>query len=326
MDNQSIITSEHSNIKGLPNFQTSLSNSINNEQKYSLRKAVFENTVEIVCNGKYITPSGRTIIIPNIDIMCSGSTMYDRELSVVKNPDLCTPVQIKVVKTDCLDEAVKLRKLGLNPAVLNMANRKIPCAGIVQGRTQEDDLFRRTTLFHSLYQFYKNYKDLSPFLSTVDYAIEIRKEQYPMDVIHGGIYTPYATLFRKNEVCGYELMEEPVSISFISVAGIYKPETIPENSQVLAKEMVSITKEKIKIILRIGLINGHDSLVLGALGCGAFCNPPAHVAKLFNEIIHETEFLYGYKNISFAIIDDNNAYKAHNPEGNYIPFAREFLI
>lgn len=42
MDNQSVITSEHSNIKGLPNFQTSLSNSINNEQKYSLRKAVFE--------------------------------------------------------------------------------------------------------------------------------------------------------------------------------------------------------------------------------------------------------------------------------------------
>ncbi|MCE5224628.1 MAG: TIGR02452 family protein, partial [Porphyromonadaceae bacterium] len=260
MANQPVKTSEHSNIEGLPAFQTSLSKSIDNEQKRSLRKAVFENTVEIVCNGKYRTPSGRTIIIPNIDIMCSGSKMYDREFSVVKNTDLCTPGLINVVETDCLDEAEKLRRIGLNPAVLNMANRKIPCAGIVQGTTQEDDLFRRTTLFHSLYQFYKNYRDLSSFLSTVDYQIENRKEQYPMNVIHGGIYTPHATLFRKNEACGYELMEEPVSISFISVAGIYKPETIPGNSQKLTKEMVSLTMEKIKTILRIGLNNGHDSL------------------------------------------------------------------
>ncbi len=48
--------------------------------------------------------------------------------------------------------------------------------------------------------------------------------------------------------------------------------------------------EMIRTILRIGLSNGHDALILGAMGCEAFRNPPSHVAKLFHEVIIEPEF------------------------------------
>ena len=72
------------------------------------------------------------------------------------------------------------------------------------------------------------------------------------------------------------------------------------------------------------LRHGHDSLVLGALGCGAFCNPPSHIAKLFHEVFEEPEFKNKYRLISFAILDDHHAHRSHNPESNYLLFVKEF--
>ena len=84
-------------------------------------------------------------------------------------------------------------------------------------------------------------------------------------------------------------------------------------------------KNKIRTIFRLGLIHRHDSLVLGALGCGAFCNPPRHVARLFHEVMEEQEFKNRYRRILFAILDDHNAHQRHNPEGNFKPFVEEFV-
>lgn len=50
-----------------------------------------------------------------------------------------------------------------------------------------------------------------------------------------------------------------------------------------------------------------DSLVLGALGCGAFRNPPSHISHLFHEVMEEKEFKNKYRLLLFAILDDHNA-------------------
>jgi len=72
------------------------------------------------------------------------------------------------------------------------------------------------------------------------------------------------------------------------------------------------------------LENGHDSAVLSSIGCGAFKNPPEHVAELFHEVIKQFD---GYfKEIIFAIFDDHNSNRAHNPNGNLRPFVDEFKI
>ena len=42
-----------------------------------------------------------------------------------------------------------------------------------------------------------------------------------------------------------------------------------------------------RTIFRIGLLHHHDSLVLGAFGCGAFRNPPEIVAKVFYNVMQE---------------------------------------
>lgn len=48
------------------------------------------------------------------------------------------------------------------------------------------------------------------------------------------------------------------------------------------------------------------------------------MAELFNEVFNEDEFLKKIKVIIFAIIDDHNANKEHNPHGNLLPFMETF--
>ena len=70
------------------------------------------------------------------------------------------------------------------------------------------------------------------------------------------------------------------------------------------------------------IVKNDDSIVLGAFGCGAFHNPPKHIARLFHEVINEKEFKDKYKLIAFAILEDHNSPRG----GNLQPFIEEFKL
>lgn len=117
----------------------------------------------------------------------------------------------------------------------------------------------------------------------------------------------------------------------------------------LSRSIASHMRRKIEAIFNIAAHNGQECLVLGALGCGAYCNPPKvlccccfffflfaclfeislllhtlqHVAQLFQEVLR-SKFPNTFKLVVFSIIDDHNAHKEHNPEGNIKPFADVF--
>jgi len=102
----------------------------------------------------------------------------------------------------------------------------------------------------------------------------------------------------------------------------YKEPTVIDNQ--LSEIYAENTKQKMRIIFHIALLNGHDSIVLSAMGCGAFKNPPRHIALLFKEVMQEEAFSGKFKCLVFAIIDDGNTGKAHNPQGNIVPFLDVF--
>ena len=288
-----------------------------NQRAYSkvkeLRSKEFRNTVEIVDQGFYVTERGVRVDFPSDAEMMQHTSFYESEQQF-DGPAGEEPTVVEVVDMDCLYAAMQLLEQGFHPAVLNMASRRNPGGGVATGAgAQEETLFRRTNLFRSLYQY-------APY--AVQYGISPSRFQYPLERNFGGIYTPGAVCFRETEQKGYALMDEPFTVSFISVAGLNRPDLTPEGMS--ADHHVEAVKNKIRTIFRIGLLHGHDSLVLGALGCGAFRNPPAHVARLFHEVMEETEFRNKYLKIVFAIIDDHNARRAHNPEGNFKPFYEEF--
>lgn len=273
-----------------------------------LRRDVIEHTLEQIRKGGYQSASGTWHPISNTEAVINGSRMYHEPLDASSVPameDAQTKVIVKNI--DCLLAAEELLQEGYRPAVLNMANRHTPGGGVLGGAgAQEENLCRRSNLYPALEQFILNNTGST----------------YPMHRDFGGIYTPDATIFRAEESAGYELLDSLYQVSVISVAGINRPDLTSEG--LLTPLMVQGTLHKIRTILRIGLLHGHDSLVLGALGCGAFRNPPHHIAKLFHEVLNEKEFCNKYKRIVFAILEDHNSRRNHNPEGNYKPFADEF--
>lgn len=277
-----------------------------------LRKKVFLNTVTIIQNGYYYVED--TPIKIDSDKTHAQSVFYNEKFDVSNLQNCDNQTNIEVVNSDSLDEGMRLLDLGYNPAILNMANRHFPGGGTTNGSVgQEEDIFRRTNIFKSLYQYASIGKSLK---------IEMSRHQYPMDRNYGGIYSPDVTIFRKNAQNGYALMEKPQTIAFISVAGINRPTLTSEG--MIDEAHIEMIKNKIRTILRIGLRNGHDSLVLGALGCGAFRNPPRHIALLFNEVLNEKEFFHKYVHISFAIIEDSNSFHKHNALGNLKYFEQQF--
>lgn len=281
-----------------------------------LRIKVFHNTVELVNTGFYYSEDNERIEFDDIEEMSIGTRFYENSFEVqniIQNTELTT---IEVVNADCMYEGIRLLNLGYNPAILNMASRHNPGGGVTTGAgAQEETIFRRTNIFRSLYQF-------APYAE--QYNVKQSKLQYPMDKNFGGIYSPKVTIFREDERNGYKLINHPKKLAFISVAGVNRPSL--NRNGMIEDFVVEQIKNKMRTILRIGLIHSHDALVLGALGCGAFRNPPKHIACLFDEVIKEKEFANKYKYIVFAILEDHNSYKRHNLEGNYLPFKQKFEI
>lgn len=281
----------------------------------TMRAKVFQRTVAMVTEGYYITPNGKRIEFPDDTAMMQNTKFYSEPITVENLPFREIPTVVRVENIDCLYAAKELLDKKYNPAVLNMASRQNPGGGVHTGSAaQEENLFRRSNLFKSMFRF-ASYAD--------SYGLEKSLHQYPLDRNFGGIYIPDAIVFRDSEQKGYALLENYYSVSFITVPGVNRPEL--DAKGLIIPALIEPVKNKIRTIFRIGLAHGHDSLVLGALGCGAFKNPPAHIAKLFHEVMNEEEFKNKYRLLYFAILEDHNSGCEHNPDGNLLPFYKEFI-
>ena len=66
-------------------------------------------------------------------------------------------------------------------------------------------------------------------------------------------------------------------------------------------------------VFRVLAQNKATHCVLGAMGCGAFQNPPSEVARIYKEVLEETEWNGVFDEIVFAVLDTRG-------EGNYAIF------
>jgi uncharacterized protein (TIGR02452 family) len=295
-------------IKWIKDFQVASSN---REGFRELRAAIFQTTIEFVQSNGY-TVGNRHIEINNENIF-TEYFIKPEKLSLNK---YCK-TKFSVINADCIETAKILLDAGQNPCILNLANRQNPGGGVLRGAgAQEENIFRRSNLFISLYQF-ASYSE--------DYGIEKSKYSYPLDRNTGGIYSGNITIFRGSEKNGYCLLKTPFVVSFVTVPAINRPELIKrDNNYYITESLIESTKEKIRTILRIAGKYNHECLILGAFGCGAFANPPNHMAELFKRVFFEEEFKGKFKNIVFSIFEDHNSGREHNPNGNVLPFLEIF--
>lgn len=211
--------------------------------------------------------------------------------------------EFSMANQDAVYAGVELKKRYAKVALLNPANAYRAGGGARGGAAaMEEDLCRR-----------------SPLLK------ELEKHSYPLS---GStlLYTENVPFFRFGRDREYGLMAQPVSLNVITSAAIdlnpgHKAGGQFHNNPKAFKDE---TRRRVHAQLWQAAEAGNDAVVLTAFGCGAFRNKPEEVAQIYREVIN-TQFKGVFKNITFAIINDHNTGHAHNPRGNYLPFADVFL-
>jgi len=217
-----------------------------------------------------------------------NTVKYDdvRELDHPK-PEYKEPAIVSVVYEDSADTAFFMQQRGLNPVAINMASNRTPGGGWRNGAmAQEESLFYRSLYYLSLEDPWE--------------LNENSKNYYPIPA-YGAIYTPDVFFFRSKQLDGFQILpyDQCAFISFLAVAAIRNPQLKSDGTYRPAD--YRRMKEKVRGIFKIALKHGHDSIVLGAFGCGAFHNPPEQVADIICEIIKE--YRYNFREIAIAILD-----------------------
>jgi uncharacterized protein (TIGR02452 family) len=215
------------------------------------------------------------------------------------------PTRITVEDMDSIDCGLAYLAAGHRPVVLNLADECVPggCVDVGSG-AQEESLFRRTALCATL-----------------------RPSLYPI-ADDEGIYSPDVAVLKASEADGWTLYDDDDVIprlSFLTVPGVKYPScTYGDDSapRLRAYDEARLAC-KVRTMLQIASAHGHDVVVLGASGCGAWKCPPEHVAEVFARIVRE--FDGEFRVVAFAILrgaDDNaNAKRAMGVPDNYDVFA-----
>jgi len=200
------------------------------------------------------------------------STKFTHSITVKSNTSVKKKrkaAEIKVLNDDTFDVAKQLIDVGNNPLVLNMANHRIAGGGVRNGaRAQEECLFRRSNY----------YQTLTPDL----YPIEDDEM----------IYSPKVTVIKDREYNYCDFW----SCSCLAIAALRKKRF----SSYYDDDDLVIMLSKVRAMFEAAIEYGHDSLVLGAFGCGAFHNPPYTVANIFKQVC--AEYLHCFKKIYFAVL------------------------
>lgn len=263
---------------------------------------IFRETTKYIREGGYTAPSGRKVHF-DFTRMLSAGKCFHSEIPAVSVPDVPGGTKVMVECNDCLEAAGRLVKEGYSPALLNFASAGHPGGGVEGGgRAQEETICRRSTLTRSIYSFDAGYAE--------KYGYAHREgENYPLSNLDfSAIYSPGVTVFREGPDC--LLMEEPYDVAVVTCAalnlnGKYPVKLTPDGH--MPQTAIDITLNKIRTVFRIGLTYGHDALVLGAFGCGAFKNPPEEIARLFRQVMEEPGFRDKFRLITFSIIEDHNS-------------------
>ena len=193
-----------------------------------------------------------------------------------------TTTKISVVEQDTLDAAAGLD----NVVVLNFANAFTPGGDArTQAHSQEELLCHCSNLLVYLEQASDKYP--MPEYSLL-YSAQV-------DVVFkatGGTFEPLAAPFRVAVISAAAADLDDRERSYAPDQGYELPAT------------GAAMRARMEGVLRTAANKGHKNIVLGAWGCGSFGHPPVGVAKLWHELLLESEFVDVFENVVFALLPD----------------------
>lgn len=214
-----------------------------------------------------------------------------------------TPAVVTVSGKRTLEAASAYAYSGKKTCILNFASATNPGGGVLSGSSaQEECLCRCSTLFFILdipelkAWFYMPHRKMDGSLYNDDC-----------------IYTPGVLAFKSDIDFPERLPEsEWYQVNVITCAAP-NLRGVPA-SLVRTEKLRPLLESRIRRIFDLAAWGQNEVLVLGAFGCGAFCNPPELVAEVFHTVMQD--YLHTFETIEYAVF--HKEWEA----ANYDAFAR----
>lgn len=258
--------------------------------KRSTRQELARQTVEIVAQGHYVAPSGRSVDIAGlVQAAKQGTKLYHSQLpglGALLHP--LPDADIKVTGESTFAAMDRLQREGRGRiGCLNFASAKNPGGGFLNGaEAQEEALSRASALYDCL-------------LCQPEYYARNRANQscLYLDLV---IATPDVPFIRNDEG---QLLEEPLLASVIT-APAPNAGAVKANEPERASEVEPTLRRRAELVLYAAVCTGVEHLVLGAWGCGVFRNDPRMVARVFADLLGPgASWSAHFKKVTFAVFD-----------------------
>jgi len=258
-------------------------------------QALGEQVLEILQKGYYKRSDGHRVrIAEEVKKAVDGTITYSPGTDVPSFVKGKTAVEILVENTTTLSAASALIHDGFKPVALNMASATSPGGGFLWGaRAQEEYLCRSSSLYDCLRG--------NPMYDRDDFARNPFYDDYV-------IYSPDVVVFRDDNG---DLLDRPYTCSMITSPAVHA-NAVRRYLSGRAVEIRDIMWERILKVLGVAHHHGHEALVLGAWGCGAFGNDGNMIAQLFKQALAEN-YRGAFQKVVFAITDWSNEQKFIGP-------------
>ena len=263
----------------------------------AVRARVARETVEILERGWYTAPGGaRVSIRDELERARTGSVLYtparleairERLEQLLRERAERPPAVIEVANETALAATRRLVQNGERALALNFASARNPGGGFLKGsQAQEESLARASGLYA---------------------CINLHQEMYRANRAHPSclytdhmIYGPDVPVFRDD---GDVLLDEPYPVSFLTAPAV-NAGAVRANEPHNVARMERAMRARIDKLLSVALLHEHETVVLGAWGCGVFQNDPAAVAGWFADALTgQGTFRTAFRKVLFAVLD-----------------------
>jgi uncharacterized protein (TIGR02452 family) len=242
-------------------------------------------TVRILEAGCYTTAAGEVVAIGDlVRRAVAGTRSYPPEQMLPAGGPGGRETRVEVVNESTLAAARRLVEAGHRPAALNFASAKHPGGGFLSGaRAQEESLARSSGLYTCLAgnPMYERHRSQADPMYT-SYAI----------------YSPDVPIFRADDGA---LLPAPYLCAFLTAPAV-NAKVVLARDPGRRLEIRFAMAERVRRVLTIAALHGHDALVLGAWGCGVFGNDSQEVADLFCDAL-ASDFGGVFSRVVFAVLD-----------------------
>src|SRR5215475_8215404 len=253
------------------------------------RAQMAQETVRIIGQGYYLSPTGRRVDIGSAVVASAAGTLEFPPDHVVTLPhDLHGRHTTEIVVENETTLAAARRLIADHRTIaLNFASARNPGGGFLSGSEAQEESLARSSSLHacldgrSMYPFHQRHGDA---LYT-DYVI----------------YSPSVVVFRDDDG---KLLETPVTCSFVT-APAPNAGAVLQRDPTRGDELRRALQSRISKVLSVAAAQGYEAIILGAWGCGVFKNDPRDVAAQFRKAL-TGDFAGVFRLVHFAVLDHSS--------------------